>query len=152
MLRSQARRRLLGVIATWCLVLVACAPQPSAGLAGSSWQLVQYWDETAGSLRGVAERAPTLTFHGDDRLQGTGGCNSITGAYRVTDGKLEFQRVASTEMYCYPPGAPATGESVLMVQEAAFLKALGSVTRYTADGGGLQLLAGDRLVLVLAPR
>lgn len=128
-----------------------CTPQAQPSLLGTTWRAVQVWDDAQGSLRPVVDRAPTLTFRTEDQLTGTGGCNTYRGGYRVSGASLQLSGVASTEMYCYPPGAPTTGQSAQMMQETAYLKALTAVSTFAFDGPRLVLSTGGRPTLVLEP-
>lgn len=130
-------------------LLVAGCDAQQAALTGSSWRVVEVWYEAQNGLQPVTGRAPTVAFGADGRISGTGGCNSFSGTYRAGGDTLATSGMASTEMYCYPPGAPTSGQSAAMVQETAFLAALRSAGRYGFDGSRLQLRAADRVVVVL---
>jgi len=70
-------------------------------------------------------------------VTGSGGCNRLTGTYRVNSDRVSFNRVASTMMACMSG----------METEQAFLKALSAASRWRISGRTLDLLdgAGTRL-------
>ncbi|EMR01510.1 copper resistance protein NlpE N-terminal domain-containing protein [Cesiribacter andamanensis] len=76
------------------------------------------------------------------RLQGHGGCNSLSGSYRLEGGnRLRFSQVASTRMAC--PN---------MEPEVQLHKVLEGADRYHLSGDSLQLLSpqGSPLALFVA--
>ena len=81
-----------------------------------------------------------LTF-ADGTLGATAGCNSMSGAYRIADGRLETGQMATTEMACAEP---------LMAQDqwlAGFLAGAG----ITLDGNTLTL-AKEGVTMTLTDR
>jgi heat shock protein HslJ len=102
-----------------------------AGLAGTSWQAtgINNGKEAVVSQAGV-ENA-TLTFGADGEVSGSGGCNSFTGTYTVTepDG-LTFGPLASTAMAC---------EDDVMQIEQDFFTGLANVTTYEVEADRLTL-------------
>jgi heat shock protein HslJ len=71
------------------------------------------------------------------RVTGFGGCNSLTGGYRLDGGELTFGRIAATRMACLQG----------MDTEAAFFKALERVRAWKILGQHLELYdAGGDLV------
>lgn len=130
------------------LVAAGCDAQPSP-LAGSSWRVIEVWHEAQNGLQPVTDRAPTVAFGTEGRISDTGGCNTFSGTYRAGGDALTTSGMASTEMYCYPLGAPASGPSAAMDQETVFIAALRSASQYGFDGAWLQLRAAGRVVLVL---
>jgi lactoylglutathione lyase len=65
----------------------------------------------------VGGRGQTLLLDGA-RASGSGGCNRFTGGYRLENGQLSFEPLATTRMACEPE---------LMRAEDAYLAALGRV-------------------------
>jgi heat shock protein HslJ len=63
------------------------------------------------------------------RLNGSGGCNNLMGAFSLDGPLLSFAQVGSTRMHC--PGA--------MEVENGFLDALRATNRYRIQGGTLTL-------------
>ena len=79
-------------------------------------------------------RPLTLRLDGG-RVSGHSGCNSFTGSYKISDGRLEFGPLAGTRMACEP---------VVMEQETRFLSILGAARSYSRYGNGaVSLIAPD---------
>jgi heat shock protein HslJ len=125
-----------------CLALpLACAsPEPSDpgapshGLDGTLWRLVR--------LDGAelpSEPALTLAFEGE-RVAGDGGLNRFFGSaeYRL-DGRFEAGPLASTRR---------AGPPELMEREQRYFTLLDQADRLRFDDGRLELLRGERVLLV----
>jgi heat shock protein HslJ len=103
-------------------------PDADADIREKYWKLVE--------LRGAPvprlEREPHLILKADgNRVNGFGGCNSLTGAY-VLDAKasrIRFEQLVTTLRAC------AEG----MDTEQAFTEILGSVDNFSLDGDRLTL-------------
>jgi heat shock protein HslJ len=67
------------------------------------------------------------------RLNGSGGCNNLMGAFVLDGQQLSFAQVGATRMHC--PGA--------MEVENAFLETLRTTTRFRIQGNTLTLLADE---------
>lgn len=124
------------------LALAACAaPRPGAGvlgapLAGTEWRLEELNGQPALVPPGGG---PTLAFEaGESRVSGTGGCNQFSGPYTQDEFSLRIGPLVATRRACV--------DDALNRQEAAYLRALESTTRYYATAERLMLYAGDRLV------
>jgi putative lipoprotein len=116
------------------LLVGATAPE---GLAGAPWVV----REIGGQPVPAAPRAD-ITFDGQGRAHGTGGCNRFTGGYVLEGVALRFGPAAQTNMAC---DAPA------MALEARFHAALATVRGWRIDGAALLLLDGaGAIVLRLA--
>lgn len=112
------------------------APLPTGGaeLATSSWAL----SGAATTTEDLSGSGITLEFAADT-ASGNGGVNTYTAGYTATaQGELTFSEIASTMM---------AGDDAAMTQEAAYFKALGSVTGYSVSGDLLDLFAGPDQVL-----
>jgi len=114
------------------LVLSACASQATqAGLPGTSWKLVSYGH--AGNQTLAASGIDTnLDFGKDGTVNGNLGCNSFSGNYQVTNGKIAFSMMISTMMACVGPQ---------MTQEGIGLKIMNGMVHYTVAGNKLTLYA-----------
>lgn len=111
-------------------------PIVDAELTNTYWRLVRLGK--APVAVSAERREPHLRFMpGEDRVQGSTGCNRLIGNYERTDAKLRFGAVATTRMAC-PDGAD---------QEQAVLQALESTRRFTIAGSHLELLAEDGRLL-----
>lgn len=124
-----------GLLAAAC-ASVAPAIQRSA-LAGTQW-VAQLIDGAPVDR----ERAPTLAFTPEDRVVGSGGCNSLRGIYEARGGRMDLSALSLTEMACAGP---------VMAQESAFVAVLDAATRYRQDGERLVIVAADGRTLVLTP-
>ncbi len=112
--------------ATVAFLLVAMPAFAAEDLVGSHWRA----EDIGGA--GVMDRGqPTLQIMPEGRIAGSGGCNRYTGAGTLANGKATIGQLASTRMAC-PPTA--------MNQEAKFLAALASATRYEVRRDGLLIL------------
>jgi heat shock protein HslJ len=133
-----------GFCAAMLLVLAACVGPGMAGvgdaarsLAGTAWTLQEVNGRPAIPATGGA--VPTLSFAADEaRASGNGGCNQFNGSYTRDGVSLRFGPLASTRRACVDEAANA--------QETAYLRALETVTRYSASADLLVLYAGDQPV------
>lgn len=73
----------------------------------------------------------TMNFGEDGRLNGSAGCNSYTGSYKLNAGKLTTGPIAMTRKACFGP---------LMEQEQAFTAILGATPRLSFNGAEALLL------------
>lgn len=72
----------------------------------------------------------------DTRVQGFGGCNTISGTYESSGKKLTFGQMISTRMFC---------EDAKDL-EPQFLKVLGVVTGYSIHEHELTFYSGDTII------
>lgn len=103
-----ARRRIMKLLALALLAVVslaACgddgAGAPTDGMRGITWTTSEL------VTNGVAASMPNgvrleLTLGTDDRLAARAGCNSMSGTYRIRDGRLVVTDLGQTEMGCDP--------------------------------------------------
>lgn len=149
MAEALSRARLIALSCASAVIAAACASYaPTRGsLAGTAW--------TAQSIDGrgmVGARTPTVRFGADQRVSGTGGCNSYFGTYRSEASTVESNASAlsvsglgRTEMACDTP---------IMAQEDAFLTTLGAANHYRIGEDGLLIVATEdshRVVFSRAP-
>lgn len=99
----------------------------SAALTGTYWKLVEAMGKPAGT---DLSKQPHIQLHEEDSLiTGTGGCNSMSGSYKLLpNGRISFSQIVSTMMACPD-----------METEAAMSKALQTADSY--------VIIGDTLVL-----
>ena len=151
MRRREWRASVVWVAAV--LAVTGCAPAPPAAtggatvetpavdgavvpLAGTSWRLEEQNGRPPVPIPGGA--AVTLMFaSGEPRVSGYGGCNQFNGSYTQNGASLTFGPLASTRRACVEPRANT--------QEATFLRALESTTRFAVFGDVLVLYAGDEV-------
>jgi heat shock protein HslJ len=108
---------------------------PAAALEGTEWRLVDIGGQPA-PAGADSTRQPGFTLLAEGRkVQGSAGCNRMTGTYQLDGQKLKFGPLATTRMAC-----PA------MQTETAFLKALEATTRYEVSGSSLTLYGADTAV------
>jgi heat shock protein HslJ len=104
----------------------------SQALAGSQWSATGINNGKGGVSSLQAGSTVTLDFGADGTVSGSAGCNSYTGRYENTAGKVKFPNVfATTRKMCVDAG--------VMEQEQALLKALGASTTVRIEGGRLEL-------------
>ena len=136
-------RRTLILLSSLLLGLTGCAGSPDAGpaagsLVGTTWTLTRLGSESI-----TEDLEITLTFAGDGRVSGFGGCNRYFGDYRQSGaGRLGLGPLASTKKFCLGPGSAL---------ERRYLDALHAVTRFDLSDGQLRLShpGGE---LLFAPR
>jgi heat shock protein HslJ len=108
---------------------------PAAALEGTEWRLVDIGGQPS-AAGADSTRHPGFTLLAEGRkVQGSAGCNRMTGTYQLDGQKLKFGPLATTRMAC-----PA------MQTETAFLKALEATTRYEVSGSSLTLYGADTAV------
>ncbi len=113
-----------------------CGGDTASLITDREWTVTHLDDaETTGPQR------PTMLFAADGSLSGSGSCNRYMGSYEITGEGIEIGPVAATRMACLEPDVSA--------QETRFFALLEQVTRFDiADDGSLELIAGDRPVIV----
>ena len=85
---SKAGRSLVAVTAV-ALVLSGCAAGFSAAV-----DPVGVWSESSD------DDSPTLSLLDDGTLNGSDGCNQLSGGWEPTDDGVNFKQLASTRMAC----------------------------------------------------
>ncbi|AKG20426.1 META domain-containing protein [Calothrix sp. 336/3] len=135
---------ILGVTFTCCTTVGASAelslnqsgymlskrPQKSkVVLKNSAWEL-QRWEYQGSRVILVPKTQLSVKFQ-DTQVEGSSGCNSFNGSYRLVNNKLSIGTLSSTRMAC---------ETDVMNQEFRFLSALKSVRRLRVEGSSRLLL------------
>jgi copper homeostasis protein (lipoprotein) len=107
-------------------------PLADAELTNTYWRLVRLGQEP---VRVAADRRePHLRFlPGEDRVQGSTGCNRLIGSFERAEAKLRFGAMATTRMACEEDTE----------QEQALLQALEATRRFSIMGSHLELRAED---------
>jgi heat shock protein HslJ len=128
---------------TLMLMLVACSgigPQTAQDpLEGTSWDLFAY--RKTSPIEGTSITAEFV----DGKVQGSAGCNSYSGAYKVDGERIEIGPIMMTEMACMEPEG-------VMDQELYYLEFLGAVSRIQFVDDQLQLFDGhEALTFIPAP-
>ena len=146
-MRSGLRRT---VVAT-AMLMSACAAGGSGadiaaggsapGSAGAVTLIGTSWlAEDIGGTGVVDRLQTTLSFTGDGRVSGSGGCNRYFGPVTVSGEAIRFGAMAATRMACPP---------AVMNQEQRFFAALGRAESWKATAEGKLILtdaAGEPLV------
>lgn len=125
-------------VALMVLIVAGCAPseQPAPvqtnaasqamQLAGSEWRPTEI-----GSIEFPANSEVFVRFGGEGALEGYGGCNRFSGAYKLVADKIEIGPLAATRMACPEP---------VMDREIRFLQALEHARKFVRDGIDLSLI------------
>ncbi len=120
---------LAGIVGAF--LLGACNDESNddpGGLAGTSWELTMLDGQDA-----LPDVSAWLQFDEGSLLQGSTGCNSLSGSWESSGSNLLFHDIATTLIGCPGP----VGE-----QEAAFTAALRETASYTSEGETLTLEDG----------
>ena len=110
----------------------AVMPGRSASLENTHWTLV----ELNGSLVDAGSTARETYFElnsQEKRLEGSSGCNRMTGGYAISGDSLQFSKVVMTRMACVKG----------MEIEAGFSKALSATTKFKLSGSELELSGAE---------
>ena len=101
-----------------------------------------YWDieQISGSPANIYTTKPYLYFMAGSQLNGSTGCNSLSGSYRETGNQLRINVLAS-HMSC---GGAA------LVQEAELMDSLARISAYQLNQNVLQLFDANNRLLVRA--
>jgi len=110
------------------------ASTPPVGIVGPTWVVA-----TVGGSDTVAGSRPTMTFGADGQVQGTGGCNSYGGPYKLDGAAIDVGDLASTMMLC--------ADQSIGAQETAFFAALGGAQTWQVDETGNLVLAGGSQIV-----
>lgn len=117
-------------------------PTSAAHLENTYWRLIRLEDQP---VTGISkEREPYFILNSETgRVSGSGGCNRMTGSYKLDRDHLSFSQMASTMMACIKG----------MDTEKEFLKALNEVSKWKITGQHLQLSnASGNMVAILEAR
>jgi heat shock protein HslJ len=113
-------------VVIFVLALTAC--QSKSQLAGTSWRLVSYGDVNNPVLA-TKDKAPTLEFLPDGKLNANTGCNSAGGDYKIEGNKLTITNLVSTLSACAEPERAN--------QEAAFVAGLNKAETFKLENDTL---------------
>jgi len=104
-------------------------------LAGTSWTATGINNGKGGVVSVASGSTVSLAFGTDGRASGAAGCNNFTVGYTAEGSNLRFGPAAVTRKMC--------AEAGVMEQEAAFLKALETVTTARVEADRLELRTAD---------
>jgi heat shock protein HslJ len=105
-------------------------------LENTRWELAELNGKPVSPPQGKEEPYIQLNSNGKT-LQGSAGCNTMSGNYQLDGNKLKFGKIATTRMDC--------GEPVMSV-ERAFLNAIKTTDSFKLSGGKLELYGGGKLL------
>jgi heat shock protein HslJ len=122
---------LIALFALFAIILTACAGTPAP--AGTTWKLASYGP--AGNPTLAAPDVETsVAFGSDGLINGTVGCNSFSGSFKVSGSQVTFDALASTLMAC---------EDALMQQESGVFAVLTGTANFKMDGDTLTISSAD---------
>ena len=108
------------------------APFATSPLRETYWKLTRL--EGKPVILAEKQREPSLVFRSQDsRVTGFGGCNNLTGGYKLNGDEIAFGGIAATQMACVQG----------MDTEAALFSALGRVRKWKIAGEHLELYDAD---------
>ena len=109
-------------------------------LTGVTWSVTGYNNGKGGVVSTITGSELTAVFSEDGTMSGSGGVNTYSGDYKAEGDNISIGPLVTTLM--------ASGDPALMEQEAAFLAALQSASRYTIKGDKLELHREDGALAV----
>jgi heat shock protein HslJ len=120
--------------------------EPSNPLAGTSWAATFYFNPATNGMEQVLPGTSlTAAFGEGDDLNGSGGCNSYGGSYRVDGSSLSISGLSAGRSVCEVPKG-------IMEQEDAFLSNLESADGYSLEGGQMYLTSGGAAIVEFVQR
>lgn len=116
-------------------IIARSAPEEIA-LADTGWRVISIDGQDV-----PEDSRAALNFSADGMLSGNGSCNSLSGGYSLSDGKLSAGQVAVTMMACPEP---------LMSLEQALLAILREPADVAIDESGLLSISAENGSAILA--
>jgi heat shock protein HslJ len=113
------------------------------GLAGTSWNVVNYNNGKQAVVTLLAKSEIYLNFGTDARVSGNAGCNQYTGGYQSSGDRLTVSTLATTFKLCHTPVG-------VMKQEAQYLAALSKAARFEIAGDTLTIRDAAGAMQVIA--
>lgn len=109
------------------------APEPTAGFAGTAWQVVEL-----GGMSIATVKVPELRFDDEGHFAAYAGCNRFRGGVEVGDGTISFsQNAAATLMACVPPYDVAERRYVDALMQARGFTMGSDVLELTDEAGSV---------------
>lgn len=121
-------------------MVAACTTQ-AASLTGT-WKLVSYGPLDS-MTTAVPEAEAKLTFNDDGTVTGSGGCNSMGGAYAVNEEMVTFSDVTSTLMACDEPRMAQEGAVAQVLRGSAQFEIKDQTLTLVSGGTALVFTAGE---------
>lgn len=136
---NKSKSKLLKIIAYAFMItfiLPSCSvmkstPDPVKLLTSGTWELRNILGLPINPLD-FAQGLPNLSFGEDGRISGFGGCNTLSGAYKLAENGLTFDGLAATRKTCQG------------VREDTYLDMLERTTGFDIKDGNLRLLEEGR--------
>lgn len=124
-----------------CIILAACTPAGAtqetgranaapASLANTQWKLT-FFGEGEAETPVIDGSNLSLAFEGENRVSGSGGCNSFGGIYQIQGDSLKLSDLVSTLMAC--------ADNSVTDQEGQYLSKLQAAERYEVNGEQLTI-------------
>ena len=105
---------------------------------GTRWRLTQLDGEPVPKASGRGREAALLFDAAQSRVAGSGGCNALSGGYRLDDERITIMQLAGTMMAC---------SAEAMAQERDFVAILGQARRWLVAGRLLELSDDEERLL-----
>ncbi len=122
--------------------IVATFVTDSQGLAGTSWDVINYNNGRQAVVGLLADTEISADF-GEREITGNAGCNQYFAGYSVNGNAIDIGTPARTFRFCSEPAG-------VMDQETEFLIALESAATYSIEGDMLQMrTAEDELAVIM---
>jgi heat shock protein HslJ len=112
------------------MILSFSTLQP-ASLVGTMWSLTSYNNGKQALVSVQNGTSISARFSQEGTLSGSAGCNTYTTTYELNSDRMSIGPAAATRKFC--------GDTGVMEQEAAYLKALEMVASYQIKGENLTL-------------
>lgn len=109
-------------------------PGGGSSLTGVSWR-----PEVVGAESMPEDSGMFVRFEVDGSFKGNGGCNSFFGSLEQSESGVSVGPIGATRMACPEP---------IMNRETAFITALQTTKQFELGRDSLQLLDGNRTLLV----
>lgn len=122
---------------------VVAMASTSAGLPGTSWEVVNYNNGKQAVVSVLADSEISLNFSADGQVSGKSGCNTYSGGYEANDDQLKISPLAATLMACDKPAG-------VMEQEQQYLTALQNAATFEIAGDTLTIRDASGAMQVVA--
>ena len=122
-----------------CLAITACSSGSKSASIVGTWKLTAYGPANS-PTPAVSDVDASITFDVNGTLNGNGGCNSMSGDYKVDGNQITFGPIMSTLMGCDEPR---------MTQEGTVHQVLTDTASFKIDDNTLTILNKD-MVLVFS--
>ncbi len=116
-------------------VTVKSALEPGLPLQNTTWTLAYYYDGVGALVAVLPGSEITAVFGANDTVTGSGGCNTYSATYQITETDLSVGALSQSGKVCsQPPG--------VMEQEATYTAVLRTAVTYRIVGDLLEVKDG----------